>query len=151
MHLLGSHFEFRFWRLRNRWIKPKKRYSQLGLHSDNTLKTEIQAFDTNSNAANSNRITALSSKPPHTNGNPVKDIFAVDVPLKEGCYAASDTDKLTIFSHYADELEAYTDGQEVIAFDVPIQAIDNEHVAPLDAKSGNRILLVDELDVLFFW
>ena len=32
-----------------------------------------------------------------------------------------------------------------------IQAIDNEHVAPLDAKSDNRILLVDELDVLFFW
>lgn len=137
---------------RNRRIitQKKVRYShRMGLHLDNAL-TELQSLDSTSKEEYSSRNTVLPDDQPNINVTPVKEIVAFDDTLKEGCYPFSDTDKLAIFTQFEEDLEGYTDGQEVIAFDVPIQAIVDEHVAPLDAKSGNRILLVDELDVLLF-
>ena len=117
---------------------------------DNTLKTETKALDVSSKEEYSGRITALSTESPHTNGTPVNEVIALDAPLKEERGAYSDSDELAILSQYTDELDAYTDGQEVITSDVSVQAIVDEHVAPLDDKSDTRILLVDELDVLLF-
>ena len=67
----------------------------------------------------SSRNTALPDEQPHANGTPVKEIVAVDTPPQKERDDFSDGDELAIFSRYAEELEAYTDGQEVIAFDVP--------------------------------
>ena len=113
---------------------------------DNILKTEAKA----SKEEYTSPITALPDEQPHTNATADKEIVAVDTPSQEERDTSSDTDKLAIFSQYAEELEAYTDGQELIAFDIPVQASDNEDVAQLDGKTDNRILLVDELDDLIY-